>query len=51
MTKNEIALNLALGILEKNNPILTSYTTPEEVGKHVAEFYNTIYETLNVPEE
>ena len=51
MTKNEIALNLALGILEKNNSILTSYSTPEEVGKHVAEFYNAIYETLNVPEE
>ena len=47
ISKEEIALELALAYLSKSQPINTDHTTEGE-GKSLATFYNAILENLKV---
>lgn len=47
VTKEQIALELTLAIMQKSLPTINDWT-PKGEGKAIAELYNSIYENLNV---
>lgn len=47
MTKEEIALELALSFLNRYQPINTDHS-PEGEGKAIAALYNAILENINI---
>ena len=50
MTKSEIALQLALSVINSGKSIASISTDAKENGKVFAEFYNAIYAYLDVQE-
>lgn len=50
MTKSEIALQLALSVINSGKSVTSISADAEENGKAFAEFYNAIYANLDVQE-
>ena len=47
LSKEEIALQLTLAILEKDRPLYKDFTA-DSIGKAIAALYNAMYENLKI---